>query len=222
VNRSAREIALIAASLLFCLTAGTACMPLFPPPEAPFPRLERSELRHLLRCQDRIGLAGSKLVRTQTESVEACAMDILTLRLAYENELISEDDFDDGLDKIRNRCDKGFRRIEKASTRFMDDVIDACDEVGDFILEDYDSLRFQLLEEETDGSLDVTSIPALAGSICGIKSLFVNQLIAFQIPRALELFSYLGPSYIVIVGENDFEYGYINVPLDGRCRIPEA
>jgi hypothetical protein len=223
VNRSDGKTALLAASLIFCLTASTACMPLFPAPPAPSPFLERSELRDLLRCQDRITGAGEKLVRTQTQSVEACAMDILTLRLAWENELISDDDYDDGLDKIRDRCDKGFSRVEKASTRFMDDVIEVCDEVGDFILDDYDSLRFQLLNEETsDSFLDVSSIPALAGSLCGIKSLFVNMLVAAQIPRALELFSYLGPSYVVIVGENDYEYGYINIPLDGRCRVPET
>ncbi len=220
--RSKRAVVLLVSASLLGLTVSTGCMPLFPPPGAPSPRLNHSQVRDLLKCEDRITLAGKMLVTTQIASVEECALDILHQRLLYENELISEDEFDNRLDAIRDKCNKGFGKVARASNKFMDSVIDACDSVGDLILEDYDSLRFQLLEEEAGSAVDVTSISALAGSLCGIKSLFVNQLIAVQIPRALELFSYLGPAYIVIVGENDFEYGYINVALDERCRIPET
>ena len=65
--------------------------------------------------------------------------------------------------------------------------------------------------------MNVSSIPLLAGSLCGIKSLFASQLVLFQIPRVMELFSYLGPQYIEITDENDFPFGLIVIPLDGRC-----
>jgi hypothetical protein len=178
-----------------------------------------------VRCLGAIAQSGRKVVKTQSAEVEDCALDILHLRLLYENDLISGEEYDDRLDQIRDKCDARFRRVEKASSQFVDAVIDACDPVGDLILEDYDSLRFELLEDlvddELDGAVDFSSVPLLAGSLCGLKSLFVQHLIAFQIPRALELFSHLGADYIVIVDEDGYDIGYVDLPLDGRCRIPQ-
>jgi hypothetical protein len=201
-------------------------MPLFPPPLAPVPPLVSRQVREVLRCQESITKSGQKFVKTQSAEVEACALDILYLRLLYENDLVSGEEYDEQLDRIRDKCDARFRRVEKSSSQFVDAVIDACDPIADLILDDYDSLRFELLEDVVDdeigGAVDFSSVPLLAGSLCGLKSLFVQQLIAFQIPRALELFSHLGADYIVLVDEDGFEFGYIDLPLDGRCRIPEA
>lgn len=213
--------ALLASGFVLSLVAGTGCMPLFPIPDPPSPFLTRSQAKQLLGCQDTIARLGRKLVNTQTTSVENCALDILFENLLFENGLISEEEYEDRLDRIRDKCDKGLRKVTKASTKFIDGVIDACDGVDQYILDD-DLLRFQLLSEETDGSLNLSSISSLAGSICGIKSLIANQLVLFQIPRVMELFSHLGEEYIVIVDENDFQIGYVFIPLDERCIIPEA
>jgi hypothetical protein len=196
-------------------------MPLFPRPAAPVPFLTRSEIRGLVACENTINRYGRRLVRIQTESVEDCAEDILEASFLFENDFIDEDEFLDEIDRIRERCDRKLEKVERASTRFIDNVTDACEGYEDFILGD-DLLRFDMLSEETDGSLNTGSVRLLAGSLCGIKSLFAMQLVLFQVPRVMELFSYLGDGYIVITDENDFPIGRLVIPLNEECVLPEA
>ena len=217
--KAARAL-LVSASVL-CIIPSTGCMPLFPRPAPPVPLLTRSQIGNLVGCENTINRYGLKLVGTQTESVEDCAEDILEASFLFENDFIDEDEFLDEIDRIREKCDKKFEQVEKASTRFIDNVINACDQVDDFILDD-DLLRFQMLSEESGDVLNVGSLPLLAGSLCGIKSLFAMQLVLFEVPRIMELFSYLGPQYFVITDENDFPIGHLVLPLDERCTLPST
>jgi hypothetical protein len=217
--RAARAL-LVSASVL-CVIPTTGCMPLFPRPNPPSPFLTRPLIRELVRCEETINRYGRRLVNTQHTSIEDCAQDILDVSFLFDNEIIDEEEYFDAIDRIRNKCDRGLDRIERASTRFVDRVIDACDPVQEYIL-DYDLLRFQLLSEETDGTVNIGSLPLLAGSLCGIKSLFAMQLMLFQIPRVMELYSYLGDEYIEITDDNDFPIGRLVLRLDERCIVPES
>jgi hypothetical protein len=172
-----------------------------------------------MHCQSTINRYGQRLVRTQTKSVEDCAEDIETVVLLFDNDIIDEEEFLDEIDRIRGKCDRKLELVYKSSTRFYDNVVDACEPVEDLILND-DQLRFQLLADETDGILNVGSVNLLAGSLCGIKSLIAMQLVLFEVPRVMELFRYLGESYIEITDENDFEIGHLVIPLFEECTVP--
>jgi hypothetical protein len=174
-----------------------------------------------MKCQNTINRYGQRLVRTQVKSVEDCAEDILDLTYLYDNEIIDEEEFLDEIDRIRDKCDRKLDQVRRISTLFYENVVDACDPVEDLILDD-DQLRFQLLAEEVDGTVNVSSIPLLAGSLCGIKSVIAMQLVLFEVPRVMELFRYLGPQYIQITDENDFEIGHLVIPLYEECTAPEA
>jgi hypothetical protein len=52
-----------------------------------------------------------------------------------------------------------------------------------------------------------------------VKEIVVDQMVFFQMPRMMELLYSLGEEYVVIQGENDFLYGYPNIPLDERCIV---
>jgi hypothetical protein len=215
--KAARAL-LISASLL-CVIASTGCMPLFPSPGPASPLLTRPLIRDLMHCQSTINRYGQRLVRTQVKSVEDCAEDILDVAFLFDNDIIDEDEFLDEIDRIRDKCDRGLEKVTKISTKFYENVVDACEPVEDLILND-DQLRFQLLADETDGILNVGSVNLLAGSLCGIKSLIAMQLVLFEVPRVMELFRYLGESYIEITDENDFEIGHLVIPLFEECTVP--
>jgi hypothetical protein len=214
MNRCWRARSLLASVLLAGLAAGTGCMPLFPAPEPP--GLSKKQANDVLACQVGLDVAGRKFVEHKMKELETCAQNILAIRLPFENEQISEDEYLKKLDGVRDGCNKNFKDIQTASTRFVDKVIDACDPVAEWIL-DWDELSFLILNDETSGFPETGSVEELAGSMCTMKELIVDQMVFFQMPRLMELLSYLGEDYVVITSENDFPIGYPNIPLDDRC-----
>jgi hypothetical protein len=204
---------LLACGLLAGLVGATGCMPLFPSP--PGLGLNGGQVNAIVGCQKTIHIAGQKFVSTKLKELESCVLEIVGIRLLWENELIDGDSYDSRIESARRSCDRRFAQITRASTRFVDSVIDACEPVEEWIL-DGDSLRFLLLEEEA-GFVDTESVVGLAGSLCGIKELLVDQLIFFQMPRLLELLEYLGEGYVDFTGENDYAFGVPDIRLDERC-----
>jgi hypothetical protein len=206
---------LLAAALLAALGVGTGCMPLFPPP--PGLGLSKGDVNDIVECQDTINRAGRKFVERKLKELENCALGVLELRLAAENELIDEDKYFDKLESAADDCLDNYEDISDQSTVFVDKVIQACEPVEEWIL-DGDSLRFLLASEEF-GYIQTGNVEELAGSICFIKELFVDQMIFTQMPRLLELLEHLEEfgDFIDIVSENDFPLGIPDIPLDERC-----
>ena len=164
---------------------------------------------------------------TKLTKLEACAQEVLKWRLRFENGLIDQDEFDAKLEATRAKCRKSYEQITEASTKFVDSVVAKCEEVTEFILGDvavdYDALRFQALANELDSDNPVTSVEQLAGQLCGVKEVLVDVALTAQMPRALELLSYLGPEFVTINSDpTDLETpgeGLPNVPLDSRCLL---
>jgi hypothetical protein len=118
MHRSIGAKSLLASILFVGFAGSTGCgFPIFPPPEPP--GLDKKQVKAVANCQDEINDAGRKFVSVKLEKLELCVQDVLTLQLAYENELITEEEYDKKLDKIRDKCDERFAKITKASTKFV-------------------------------------------------------------------------------------------------------
>jgi hypothetical protein len=209
---------LFAAALLAALGVGTGCMPLFPPP--PGLGLSKGDVNDILECQDTINRAGRKFVERKLKELENCALGVLQLRLLAENELIDEEKYFSKLESAADDCLDNYEDISEQSTVFVDKVIDACEPVEEWIL-DGDSLRFLLASEEF-GYIQTDSVEDLAGSLCLIKELFVDQMVFTQMPRLLELLDHLEEfgDFVEILDENDYPLGIPLIPLDERCEGP--
>jgi hypothetical protein len=183
--------------------AGFGCD--FGSPTPPDPRLTENQVEDVLECQETIKKEGRKFTGLKTKKFEKCLDEVLALQLESENELITEDDFEEDLEDIREECTEMFEDIEEASTDFVDEVIKACKPVEDIIFSDYDPLQFEAMGGE------FTDVEELAGVLCSAKELFVDLNVFVQVPRMVDLLNILG---------EDFFFGnetFPGIPLDDRC-----
>lgn len=204
-------------ALLGVVTASGGCV--FFPPVPPVP-LTQAQVTQVENCQKAVTAAGRKFVSTKLNKLEGCVQEVLKWRLRFENGLIDQAEYDAKLEATRTKCRNAYEQITDASTKFVDSVIAKCEAAAGPVLGAYDALRFQLGAEEVNGS-PLTSIEELAGQLCGAKEAIVDVALTAQMPRALELLSYLGPEFYtgdpVPTDDTTIGTGVPNTILDGRC-----
>lgn len=208
-------------ALLGVLTASGGCA--FFPPVPPAVPLTQTQITQVENCQKGVTAAGRAFVNTKLLKLEACVQEVLRWRLRFENGLIDQAEYDAKLEATRNKCRTHYEAITKASTTFVDDVIAKCQDAEDAVLGEYDALRFVLGGESLFGP--PTTLEELAGGLCGAKEAGVDALLSVQMPRALEVLSYLGPEFVILedgvpTDPDTITTGFPNVPLDPRCLSP--
>jgi hypothetical protein len=212
---------LLAAALLAGLSVGTGCMPLLDEPEVV--PLDKKQARDVIKCQEGIKVAGRKFVESKLKELESCVDEALEAVIAFENDLIDEDDFEKQLDKARDHCRDNYKDIGRASEKFVDKVIDACEKAEEWVASEWDVLNFQLLYEDGE-DFDVDDVEELAGTLCAVKELWVDEMVFFQVPRMIEVLSYLNQEteegeelFVLLSGSNGDSSGLPNIQLDERC-----
>lgn len=188
------RLLLIAAAPLMLLAGGAS------PASA---ALTAEEVAGVVDCQEAIKKEGQKFASGKLKTLEQCLEGFIEPWLLFENGLIDSDTFDALLDEQFDKCFKGFEKITKASTKFVDKVVAACEPVEALVLApgvppDGDPLGFLALADFV-GVDAPTSAVELAGLLCGGKEILVDLLAALELPRPL------------------FELGFPPILLDERC-----
>ncbi len=194
------------------LAAVSACT-LFPAPVPPVP-LTKSEVSGLAKCQKAIQKAEVGFVKTKSAALNACVNGVLAIRLPFESQLISSEDFEAGLVKQRAKCTKSYAKVTAASTKLVDTIIKACTPVESLVLGPYDGLRLQSAFTSIGSGSGPPDTVALASAICALTELSVDAQVWVASPRLIELLLYLGPEFLA---EADSDSAFPNVPLDPRC-----
>ncbi|HYC54679.1 MAG TPA: hypothetical protein VEL28_07060 [Candidatus Binatia bacterium] len=196
-------------SIAACLLL--AGCPQFPSPGAATPPLTQEQADALTRCQSSIAKAQNKFSRTKTKELQKCVLAVLAVKIPFDNGVTSSGEYAAAIAEITPKCAKGYAKITKASTKFVDAVVKACEPVEDLIGPDYDGLRFEAgIGSTSEGIED------LAGDLCTLTEMSVDGAVWYVIPRTLELLDELGPDFVAET-ENDGSEGYPNVELDPRC-----
>lgn len=203
---------------LFLSVGITASGCILAPTVPPDPPLTAEQVEAVAECQEAIKKEGAKFVKKKLNKLEKCVDDVLELQLQRENGLITQEEFDAQLAKVREKCLKGFASIQKASTKLVDSIINSCEPVEDLILPSdfttqYDPLQFQTLSAFLGGP-PLESVEQLAGFICVGKELVVDGAVGFEVPRLCELLGLLGPEFVSDTGEG---VCLPLIPLDPRC-----
>jgi hypothetical protein len=191
------------------------------PPPAPNPPLSRQKVQAVLTCQDTIRKEGARFLNLKLKKLEECADDVLELQMALENQLITQDQFDESLPIVRRRCIQNFSTIKTASTRLVDRIILSCGPVEQILLGESDPLLFQGLVTQMGGD-GFTSVEQLAALICGGKELIVDMAAAFEMPRLHQLLSILGPEFVIDGNNGNYSLFLPVLPLDARCNAPTS
>ena len=189
-----------------------AACTVYPAPTPPTP-LTKSEVVAVAKCQKGVQKAQLAFVKSQEGTLGSCVIGVLSLRLAFENGLATQEDFDAGLVKMRDKCTKGYAKITASSTKLVDAIVKACTPAEAALFGPYDALRFQSLFTGFTASPPVSSVQ-LGGGICAIAVDAAYAHVGSAAPRLMELLGYLGPEYLTLV---DVDSGFPNVPLDPRC-----
>ncbi|MCC6765757.1 MAG: hypothetical protein IT293_13955 [Deltaproteobacteria bacterium] len=192
------------------LLGAPGCL-MFPAPTPPVP-LGKAEVGAIAKCQKGVKKAQRALVKTTVASLGACVDGVLAARLAFENGLTTQEEFDAGLVKLRGKCAKNYAKVGAATTKLVDAVLKACAPADAAIADAYDALRFQAAFG--DFTSPATGLAEFAAEFC-TATVETAQLQVWQAaPRLLELLGYLGVEYLVVFDESE---GLPNVPLDPRC-----
>lgn len=205
----ARRVVTLAGGALAAL-ALSGCF-LFPAPTPPAP-LTKADVGALAKCQNAITKAQLSYVKTRLGTLGTCLDGILKVRLPFESALTTQEEFDAGIAKMRAKCTKSYAKVTAASTKLVDAILKACAPVEEQILGAYDGLRFIAAQDQVGDP--PASLDALATAFCALTTITSDAQLWHGMPRELELLSYLGPEFIVMV---DVSSGFPNVPLDPRC-----
>jgi hypothetical protein len=208
-------------TLLIGIGISTAIGCAVDPPPAPNPPLSRQKVQAVLACQDTIRREGTSFLNLKLKKLEQCADDVLELQMSLENQLITQDQFDESLPNVRRQCVHSFSTIKTASTRLVDRILLSCSPVEDILLGENDPLLFQGLVTQMGGD-GFTSVEQLAAFICGGKELTVDFAAAFEIPRLHQLLSILGPEFVIDGDNGNYTFFLPVLPLDSRCNAPTS
>lgn len=206
IVRGVRRVLLVLPAVSFA-----ACTVL-PTPTPPAP-LTKSQAAAVAKCQKSAQKAQLAFLKTQQGNLGSCVYGVLSLRLAFENSLATQEDFDAGLVKMRDKCTKGYAKITAGSTKLVDAIVKGCAPADAAVVGPYDALRFQAFFAGITMSAPANS-EQVAGGICALAVDAIYANVGTAAPRLMELLTYLGPEYVSLV---DADSGFPNVPLDPRC-----
>jgi hypothetical protein len=174
--------------------------------------LTADDVDALLKCQTTIQKEGQKFVKNKLKAVELCGVAITGLLVKEEQGLLTGPALDKAVAAAEKTCEVQLAKIEPASTKFVDKVLESCLPVEALIFApglppDGDPLGFQSLiafiEEllgATPGEFGIDTVEELAGALCVAKELVVDITAILEIPRLLDIFPLLA-----------------TVPIDPRC-----
>lgn len=186
--------------------------PVFPAPTPPAP-LAKGEVAAIAKCQKAVKKAQAGYLKTRLAALGGCVDGLLAARLAFENGLATQDEFDAAVAKMRGKCTKSYAKVTAASTKLVDGIVKACAPAEDAVIGAYDALRFQAAFDVLADVPD--SLEKAAGTICTMTSETADAQLWTAAPRLMELLGYLGPEYVVEVSGAASQFP--NVPLDPRC-----
>lgn len=201
-------------ALLVCLSL-PACQK-FAPPTPPQPPLTKAQVAALAKCQTAIKKAQAAFVKTKLGTLGGCVDGALNLQLGLENDLLQQQDYVAGLEKVKTKCAKGFGKITAASTKFVDAIVKSCTPVESFVFGAYDALRFQTALASLPSGPPPTTIVGLAGVLCTLTEEYADGQLWQAVPRMMEVLAGLGPEFVHVVDQQSGS-GFPNVPLDARC-----
>jgi hypothetical protein len=190
--------------------------------------LAPDQIPAILHCQTIIEWEGAQFVRFKEDNLDQCLDAVLELQVPFENGHVDAAHYNAQLSQIRLGCAQQFHAIGAASRNLVNNIVAACGPVQSLILpySGYDPLEFGALAR-SEGFTLVADATGLAGSICGAKELFVDALVATQLPRMAGLLKILdnGTGQFAIPGPTSAVFGVVtttipNIPLDSRCIFP--
>jgi hypothetical protein len=184
------------------LVIGAAALVLSSGDVAAQPPITTQQAKDLSKCQDAVAKGGQKFLTTKLKLVEKCGTERVEAQLkcaAGDSKCLSL------LDKAEELCFKKFEDVLPASTKFIDDVLKACEPVESLIFGPDDPLLYQaliaLISDIVGEPVVVTTVAELAGALCVGKELLVDVAAFLEVPAGLDPFELLF------------------IPLDDRCTI---
>jgi hypothetical protein len=171
-------------------------------------QLSKGEANALFKCQDTVAKAGQKFVSTKVKLLEQCG----TLRVKAFLKCQAQDPKCAGFEAdAAAKCDENFAKILPASTKFVDDVIKACQPVEDLLFDPSDPLAYQLLFEVIGAfrreDLSVTNVEELAGRLCAEKERVADLQTVVEVPAA-----FVDPSELALIPSE-----LVQIEIDPRC-----
>lgn len=179
-------------------------------PGAVAAQLTSAEANALFKCQDTVAKAGQKFVGTKLKLLEQCG----SLRVKAFLRCQAEDPKCSDLEAAAAaRCEENFAKVGPASTKFVDEVVKACQPVEALIFDANDPLAYQLLFDVIGAfrreDITVTNVEELAGALCVEKERLVDLTAVLEVPAG-----FVNPSEFVLI---PLELSQIE--LDPRCSI---
>jgi hypothetical protein len=206
---------------------GDSSQALFAVPPVTATSLNSTQVGEVLSCQQAIMYWGEQFTGLKEKYLDDCLYEALDTQVRFETGQITSTQYNQELSKERRDCSQWFTQIGQGSTSLVNGIVNACGPVQSLILPDsgYDALQFGALTRDQKIVL-VADATGLAGRICGAKELFVDALVALQVPRMVGLLKVLdnGTGQFAISGPPSTLLGLTptlpNIPLDTRCTLP--
>jgi hypothetical protein len=189
--------------------------------------LRADQAHAVVGCEQTIMFWGEQFVGLKEKDLDKCLNEALDTQIRFETGQIQSTQYNQELSKERHDCSQWFKEIGQASTSLINGIVGACGPVQSLILPNsgYDPLQFGALTRSENIVL-VADATGLAGRICGAKELFVDALVALQVPRMVGLLNILdnGTGQFAISGPSSSLLGLNptipNIQLDTRCTFP--
>ncbi len=210
-RKTSLAILLVVISLI-----GAGCVFFSTPPD---PGLTKPVIDSILECQEQIKKKGRAFIEAKLGNLEDCLDKVLKIQLLYENNLITESEFETRLAATRQTCLNKYNNITGASFTLANDISAKC-QPAIIYTTSYDPLQFQALASAT--GISITNGNELGGAICKAKEAIVDIAVGLQVPRMHELLGILG-----LFEENGLYDFYVekkgiripNIVLHDKCQL---
>lgn len=205
--------------LLGGLALATTSGCLLPETPAPVIPLTKSEQSAVLACQKAMSQQTSRLWSKAYKEYESCSRAALSLQLERERELDGGNagQYDQRRAKVVAKCDAGFARVGKATTRMIDQIRDRCEPVEVLVFDALgrgDPLGWQTMNAALAqlGGDTFESVEVLSSALCGAVVADVEETLTGVVARASDLIH----KYYKPANSQEF-YDHLRSSIDPRC-----
>jgi len=154
-------------------------------------------------CENAIIDAQADFLGAELDVFRACAKDF-----AFAN-IKDSPAKETALAAAKSACVTHLSTLEDASSAFLDSVIAACTPAANLIFtKPSDPTGYQDLLADAPNATNVDTVPELAAFLCANKTVFAILLVAYEVPRGVQLFT----NYVT----NELHKTVTNF-LDPRC-----
>ncbi|HEY8515967.1 MAG TPA: hypothetical protein VIS07_10685 [Candidatus Binatia bacterium] len=206
------------AALLLSMLSTSGCL-FFEAPQPAVP-LTADEQKRVVACHKVIAKQSVKLASTMMQQLDRCANEALALSLESERELDGSNvaDYVRRRQQVAARCEAGYARIGRVTTRMIDTIAARCASVESLVVADVsrgDPLGWKTLDafiEQLSGDDLIGSIEDVAGLACSGTVESLERRMPQILPRASDLLhTYHG------IHDYDEAQEYLRSFLDPRC-----